>query len=190
MTPRQRERHKRELLLEYAEDHDLRIFVETGTYKGDTVKFMLDTGHFDQIHTIDVYTDRVDAAQKRFEAFDNVHCWRGDSGKEMPKILDYVTGPALFWLDAHHSGGQIARSKGLINTPIIAELEYVLEHEYANRHVVLIDDTRYFEEFGGKYEGYPTEDEVREVVSQRLDTFVFSNEDDILRIYNPRMQCG
>lgn len=185
MKPRERERHKRQVLLEYAQDFGMKFFVETGTYKGDTTKAMLMSGLFDEIHTIETYEDRYERAKRRFQGHPSVHCWHGDSGKMMPQILDYIAGPCLFWLDAHHSGKQIARTPGLIDTPLMSELAYVLEHQFAEQHVILVDDARYFEQFGGKVEGYPTMDMIREVVRHHLNQWTCHVTDDILRIYGP-----
>ena len=52
-----------------------------------------------------------------------------------------MTGPALFWLDAHYSGGETAHSKNKA-TPIQDELNKILSSEYDN--VILIDDARFF----------------------------------------------
>jgi len=174
---RQAEIDKRNRLIEYAEEFGCTNFVETGTYKGDTVKAMLQSGRFTQLHTVDIYEDRVANAQRRFKGFANVTCWHGDSAELMPQIIMCLDAPTLFWLDAHHSGGQIARSKGLISTPIMDELESVLGYE--RESVILIDDARYFTDFGGKYENYPTLDEVKDKVPDR--NFVVEN--DIIRIH-------
>jgi len=65
---RQAEIDKRNRLIEYAEEFGCTNFVETGTYKGDTVKAMLQSGRFTQLHTVDIYEDRVANAQRRLLA--------------------------------------------------------------------------------------------------------------------------
>jgi hypothetical protein len=175
----QAENDKRALLLDYAKKFGCTNFVETGTYKGDTVKAMLQADQFTQIHTVDIYEDRVANAQRRFKGFPNVTCWHGDSAEIMPQIVMCLDEPTLFWLDAHHSGGQIARSKGLISTPIMSELESVLGYDRIGESVILIDDARYFTDFGGKYENYPILDEVRD----KVRGWNFAVENDIIRIH-------
>jgi len=177
------EQDKRDLLIDYAKRFGPRVFVETGTYKGDTVKAMLQSACFDIIHTIDIYTDRVQNASRRFASFQQVYCWHGDSAVVLPRILANLTEPALFWLDAHHSGKQIARKKGLIETPLVAELTAILSHECAADHVILVDDSRYFAEFGGKYPGYPTEADLQALVVQSFPGHVWDNTGDIVRIH-------
>ena len=48
---------------------------------------------------------------------------------------------ALFWLDAHYSGGDTA--KGQSNTPVMSELEAILAYSRRN-DIILVDDLRYF----------------------------------------------
>jgi len=182
----QAEINKRNILIDYARRFGPRVFIETGTYKGDTVKAMLQADCFDIIHTIDIYADRVDKAERRYASFPQVYCWQGDSAIVLPELLADLVEPALFWLDAHHSGGQIARSKGLISTPLVAEIKAILSHDCAAEHVILIDDARYFGEFGGKYPGYPTEQDLHELVAQSFPGHVWDNVDDIIRCHQVR----
>lgn len=179
----QAELDKRNLLLEYARRFAPKVFVETGTYKGDTVKAMFASGLFTAIYTIDIYLDRVERARRRFGTFGTIHCFDGDSAEVLPLILEAIGEPALFWLDAHHSGKQIARAKGLVSTPILAELEAVLAHSHADEHVILIDDARYYVTFPEKYPDYPTLAALETLVRQRLPDAVFDVTNDIIRIH-------
>ena len=45
-------RYRHALLIDYAERFNLRVFVETGTCSGDTVREM--RGHFDRIYSIEL----------------------------------------------------------------------------------------------------------------------------------------
>ena len=179
----QAEINKRNILIDYARRFDLKTFIETGTYKGDTVKAMLQSHCFEIIHTIDIYVDRVQKAKRRYASFPQVYCWHGDSAVVLPELLADLTEPALFWLDAHHSGKQIARQKGLISTPIVAELQAVLAHDCAAEHVLLIDDYRYMAEFGGQYASYPTEEELRGIILGRFPEWTYEVKNDILRCH-------
>lgn len=176
-----RERDKHRLMIEYARRFGLKVFVETGTYRGDTVQAMLDSGLFHQIHTVEVYEDRARAAQKRFGSILSVHCSCGDSAVVLPRIVGRVREPALFWLDAHHSGKRIARVKGLIETPVAEELEAVLPHPY--EHVVLIDDAAYYRKYGGRIDNYPTTDELKAIVRQYRPAWQFVEQANIIRLH-------
>ena len=172
------ERAKRLLLAEYARRFGPKVFVETGTYKGDTVKAMLLSGLFTQIHSIDLEQGRADGAAKRFKSFPHIHCWHGDSARILPVILQDLHEPALFWLDAHASCEQVAETGA--PTPLPAELDAVLTHECAADHVILIDDARYYT---SSFPGYPTLDELKAAVLTRLPQHVFEVETDVIRIH-------
>jgi hypothetical protein len=180
---RQAEIDKRNRLIDYAKRFGCKVFVETGTYKGDTVKAMLLSGLFDKIYSMDIFEDRAVHAQNRFKSFPTVDCRFGDSAVVLPEILTEIHEPALFWLDAHHSGKQIARTKGLVETPIAAELDAVLNHPQAADHVLLIDDARYYEEFSKQYDNYPTTQALKDKILGKFPDWVFEVKDDIIRAH-------
>jgi hypothetical protein len=82
----------------------------------------------------------------------------------------------LFWLDGHYSGGITA--KGPLDTPIVKELDSILNHSVTG-HVILIDDARCFV---GEND-YPTIDELREILHTERPRWVFEVKDDIIRIH-------
>jgi hypothetical protein len=150
-------------LFSYAKRYGCTVFVETGTYLGDTVE---EASHrFDHVYSIELRPDRVVAARHRFEDFPNVAILEGDSAAVLPILLpDLGIAKCLFWLDGHFGDA----------TPILAELDAVLPFEGAR--VVLIDDARDF----GRLPAYPTLDIVRERAEQQ--GFSFEVEHDIMRL--------
>lgn len=176
------ERRKRILLAQYALNFRLKVFVETGTYKGDTVKEMLLTELFTQIWSVDIDAGRVNRAKRRFRSFDYIHCDQENSATWLPRILKEICEPALFWLDAHASCKQIARDK--IESPIFGELKAILSHNWAQSHVILIDDARYY---NGDIPNYPT---LKELKSLFPNDWVFEVKDDIIRAYQKKQKKG
>lgn len=143
---------KQNIVRHYARRFGLRTLVETGTYLGDMVDA---TQHdFTTIYSIELDRALHDRAKMRFAGHKQIHLLHGDSGAVLPKVLDEIHEPALFWLDGHWSGGITA--KGERDTPIVAECEAVLRH-HVNGHVILIDDARCFT---GEND-YPTIAEIR-----------------------------
>jgi hypothetical protein len=116
----------------HARRHGLRYFVETGTYLGDTMAAVAD--QFERCWTIELSTDLHERARRRF-AGTNIECLQGDSSTSLRNVVAALPGPALFWLDAHASGG-ITADAG--HDPTIAELEAIFPTSAG--HVVLIDD--------------------------------------------------
>jgi len=155
----------------YAQRGHCRILVETGTFRGDLIFALLHD--FDHLYSIEMQHELFLAAEKRFAAEKTVTILEGDSTSALPPILAKLQMPAVFWLDAHASGGETAR--GAIETPIVSELTSILNHPIKT-HVILIDDAR---EFGmGKH--YPTLKRVQQMVAGTYKTFEV--KDDIIRI--------
>lgn len=123
-------------LQHYAKDYELRTFVETGTYMGDTTAAIAPL--FDRCFTIELSGELHARAVERFAKQPHVTCVRGDSGAVVGDILRRIDQPALFWLDAHHSGG-ITADAGY--DPVLKELSSIFSHPIKG-HVVLIDDAR------------------------------------------------
>lgn len=148
------------------------IFVETGTYHGDTVKHFKNT--FKKIYSIEIGHDLAANAKKRFAKDLHVEIVEGDSANALSLILQKLTKPAVFWLDAHCSEGDT--EKGDDYSPILKELEAILSKD--QKHVIAIDDARLFDGVN-----YPTLRKVQKLVARIRPNSVFEVTDDITRIY-------
>lgn len=131
--------YKYELVRRYASLFSVKIFIETGTYLGDMVFAQRKT--FGLIHSIELSPHLYQRALHRFSREKHILLREGDSAEVLPEILTSLSQSALFWLDAHYSGGLTAR--GTLNTPILAELKAILSHPI-RRHLILIDDADCF----------------------------------------------
>lgn len=131
---------KPELLERYAAGR--KIFVETGTSKGEGLQTAIDFG-FDQYYTVEANADVYQKACERFVENDDVELLLGDGGQVLPGLLRYVHEPAVFWLDSHWSTGEAPLSPGVSPCPLLAEIRAIAEHPIKD-HVIMIDDIRYF----------------------------------------------
>lgn len=113
-----------------------KIFIETGTLVGETVESA--SKLFKACHSIELSDKHHNIARERLKDKKNVKLHLGSSDKILPGILQKVTGPAVVWLDAHHSGDDTA-GEGM--DPLKAELEALVKHA-SKKHIVLIDDAR------------------------------------------------
>jgi hypothetical protein len=165
---------KQEVIEKYAAKFGLRTLVETGTYLGLMVEAMKDS--FGRIYSIELDQTLYERARDRFSNDDHISIIQGDSGKVLADILSDIDEPCLFWLDGHYSGDITAR--GELDTPIVKELNHVFEHRAAG-HVILIDDGRLFV----GQDGYPTMNELRELVCRANSDWICEIEDDIIRIH-------
>jgi hypothetical protein len=115
-------------------------FVETGTFLGDTIASLLDKCN--SIVSIEINPELFARAKLRFSNYSNVECRLGDVAVELPRVLASLDRPAVFWLDAHWSGGITGR--GPIDDPILVSLRQIEEH-HVHTHTLLIDDARSFD---------------------------------------------
>lgn len=131
---------KRLIILSYLKKYNLKCFVESGTFKGDTLNIIAKNKAVTCI-SIELSNLYYRLATERFGRHKNVKILKGDSGKLMQAIIHSLNRPALFWLDGHYSAGMTA--KGKTQTPILKELKSILSSsKYEN--VILIDDIRHF----------------------------------------------
>ena len=151
-----------------------RVFIETGTGLGSMLDAVKE--EFPIIVSIELDSYLYDVANSYFGGRDDctVLIINGDSVGTLPKILQELTRPAVFWLDAHYSGG-ITTYMGN-PTPVREELKAILAHPLCNQHVILIDDASSF----GVCEWYPTLDEVRQMAERNW--MAMEVRDDIIRI--------
>jgi hypothetical protein len=137
-------------ILYLADRINAEVLIETGSYRGDTVRTL--RGRFELIASIEIAPSLLEPLQREFAADDSVRMILGDSGKELTKLLNQIKQPVVFWLDAHYSGGPTL-GEGYV--PIKAELDIISRYS-PSRHAILIDDMR---EFKGE-NGYPTASEI------------------------------
>ena len=124
-----------------------RLFVETGTFLGETT--LAASAVFERCWTVELDKLLYEEALRRFHGRTNITALHGDSETRMVEILDEIDAPAVFWLDGHYSRGNTGR--GALDTPIVKELTMIFHHRI-KEHVILIDDAR---DFIG-INGYPT----------------------------------
>ncbi len=118
----------------------LSVFVETGTFNGDTVEDLLQ--HFDKIVTIEFSETLWEKAVTRFKREDNVEVLLGDSSEVLAEIRSALgVMPTLFWLDAHWCVAD--NTAGLQSQcPLLEEIQGI--YTLNNNSVILIDDARLF----------------------------------------------
>lgn len=170
---------RRTVLLEYGQRFDLRVFIETGTNTGDTPWAL--KGSFDDLFTIELDDRLHRAAVRRFLNDPHVHVLQGDSTDVLPEVLNIVKGPALVWLDGHHSGPGTAH--GALDTPVVQELETLFND--SRKHVILVDDARIFDgqpEHNDEphYHDYPSVEWIAEQAD--IHGYDFELKDDIIRL--------
>lgn len=118
----------------------LKLFVETGTFKGDAIAAMEPL--FDQLVTIELSEPLWKDAVTRFAHASDVEVLHGDSPKTLADIRHrFIDTPTLFWLDAHWCVAENTAGESS-QCPLVSELAAI--GTLSPLSVILIDDARLF----------------------------------------------
>jgi hypothetical protein len=143
-----------EMAIKLAEMVKADVFVETGTFLGNTTKWA--ASKFKEVHTSELSEELFRNAEKGLLSIGNITPHLGDSKKVLPKILEAAHGNIVFWLDAHYSTGITAG--GETACPLLTELSMILKR--SNGDIILIDDARCVD----GTDGWPTIGELYETI--------------------------
>jgi len=168
---------KQRKVKKFARRFNCKIFIETGTYKGKMVESVQNV--FEKIYTIELDKSLCEQAREKFKHKRHIQVLAGDSGTILAEIIKEISDTALFWLDAHYSGGITA--SGEQETPIEAELKTILSSRQIG-DVILIDDARLF--VGDN--DYPTITQLRKMILSRRPDLAIEIEDDVIEIFPQR----
>jgi hypothetical protein len=130
---------KRAHLLRLLKERRHTVFVESGTYLGDTVAFI--SKHADEVVSVELHDELWRRAAERFADVPNVEIQHGDALDLVPAIVAGLGAPPLIWLDGHYSGEGTA--VGRENEPAAAILRSLGDVSPLGTTVV-IDDLRLF----------------------------------------------
>lgn len=136
------------------------MFVETGTYLGDTTKVA--AALFAHVHSVEVSNDLYEWTTQQLQSYSNIQLYRDHSVFFLDRLCSTYqaeAGTMLFWLDAHYSGGITTLYQDVL-TPIVDELEVLARHNMRDA-VIMIDDIRCFgslyqEQTIAAHPGYPS----------------------------------
>lgn len=115
-----------------------KVFIETGTFRGDTARWA--SQHFLHVVTIEASDEYYAKAVERFSSDPNVTVLHGNSRDRLQEVVDSLEEKAIFWLDAHWSGGETYGE--LDECPILDEIN--LANSGLIGHAIFVDDARLF----------------------------------------------
>ena len=147
----------------------LRVFIETGTYKGGTTTWAAQ--HFPKVVTIEAHQPYHEKAKAANWNFKNISWVLGNSRTELRVQLGKAHQPCLLWLDAHWCGNASYGHKIGEECPLMEELAAVTKDNYADEHAILIDDARLFEApppYPHDPKQWPTMVEIKRVLDGRV----------------------
>ena len=115
------------------------IWVETGTYLGDTTKFL--SSNFPYVHTIEPSDFYIKIAKSLIKDSRKITFHKGTSEECFEDICQNLTGDVSFWLDGHFSGGNTYKND--LDTPVKYELNILTKYINKFEKVsIFIDDIR------------------------------------------------
>lgn len=121
-----------------------RIFLETGSHKGDGIQLALDT-EFDLVLSIEIHDAYHQICKNLFHhqiEEGMVNLYKGDCLSVLQEILPIINEPVTFWLDAHIDWS--CGVYGKTPSPLIYELQLIKELSTIKTHTIMIDDMRVF----------------------------------------------
>jgi len=119
------------------------VFIETGTYHGDTLANAIAAG-FRTLHSVEVCETNYELARARFKGQANVYLHFGSSPVVLPRVIDPEIA-TTFWLDAHFQGsGRLELDSVYGECPLLAELRVIFSYDWSP--IVLIDDAYMFDQ--------------------------------------------
>lgn len=127
-----------ELVIKLREFFKVDCFVETGTYMGGTAIWA--SQRFAKVVTIENSPEIYKSTSERLSHIKNIEFLFGHTSVRLDEIVAKLQAPAIFWLDAHWSGGLTYGKTD--ECPILTELEITNRSDFP--HCILIDDARLF----------------------------------------------
>ena len=115
--------------------YNIKYFIETGTYLGDTSLAL--ANKFEKIFTVELNKKLFISSSQRLKKFKNVNCFNSSSELFLKKIISKIIKQSIFFLDAHYSGPGTSKSKN--NFSCLKELEIIKKSKIKN-HIIIIDD--------------------------------------------------
>jgi hypothetical protein len=119
------------------------IWVETGTYLGETAKFLASKTKARYVYSLEPSKALFDFSSQRLRRIKNLEIINSSSELGLESVIHKVAGKINFWLDGHNSGD--ITFMGSQSSPIEIELE-VIKRSIQNFEgvVIFIDDVRLF----------------------------------------------
>ena len=129
----------RDLILALRNQFALKVFVETGTFRGETAEWA--SLEFEKVYSVEANLQIYDSTRAKLGGIPNLTLAHGESPTFLHALLGELVAPMVVWLDAHWCAS--AETFGQENEcPLLAELDALSESKCEN--FVLIDDARLF----------------------------------------------
>jgi hypothetical protein len=174
-------------LLQYQND----VFLETGTYQGDTINRVANNPTFVPSKIISLELSEVfyEQCKWKFVTQSKIHLHKANSKTDLYNIIKDIPTQITFWLDSHWSGVKDVGCDVETICPILYELDQIKLHPIKT-HTIMIDDIRLMNNTENRYEGFPItlDDILKKIFEINADYKIqfyddYIGKDDILVAY-------
>lgn len=111
-------------------DFDITHFVETGTFMGQTTKYIAGKYPNIEVHTVEYMPDQYKKLQEDFKEYKNIYSKQGNSSDFLKEYTSNLKNNiTMYYLDAHST----------YSHPLLDELKVIQEHHNGNE-IIIIDD--------------------------------------------------
>jgi len=168
-----------ERFLYFKKEYDIKVAIETGTYHGDTTKWLAE--NFDRVYTVEYDQRYLDIANQQISNYTNIHSYLGSSTDLLKKFLDESRNEnTIIFLDAHWYAN-----------PVLQELDRIKES--GRKPVIAIHDFKVPERQDLGYDVYPEQGIVYEWdwIKEKIEGIYGENEYEIeYNIYSEQNMRG
>ena len=161
--------------------NNIKNFVETGTYKADST--LIAAKEYENVYTIEIYEPLYQESKNRAasEGVTNIHFYLGDSVEKINEIMPSVVEGAVFFIDAHISGGDSGWN-GKTRVPLIEELDIILSYSIGPS-VFIFDDLRLWKDRVWDWAHITNEYIVEKFRNKNIKLLCFFEKDDRFYVY-------
>jgi len=138
------------------------VFVETGTYNGDTI-FTVEP-LFSKLFTVEFSPLYYERTRSKYGG-NKINFILGDSSDIFHDLLPTITDDVIFFLDGHWSSGDTGKSAK--DCPLIEELTQI-NSRFSGNAVIIIDDFRLFGTKTAEDWSQITKSAVLSVIAERI----------------------
>jgi len=129
-------------ILQIARDAQCNVFVESGTFRGQSFRRALESGIFERCYTVEIVPRLYEKVASQYPTQANRQVFLGKSHEVFRSQIFPLCSPddrIFFWLDGHFSGGHTGGAESL--APLLDELEAIRQSCPTSSLVIAIDDS-------------------------------------------------